>query len=115
LSLLGFFILFQPDLDKIGFKEVLVGRTLPGKVAVSDVWIYLRYNRLYLRGGATIHVKVPERLSEKFRERGLILRVGGATVGMSPPLCITPSEVDEIVSALDSSIGELEIELATSG
>ncbi len=60
-------------------------------------------------------VKVPERLSEKFRERGLILRVGGATVGMSPPLCITPSEVDEIVSALDSSIGELEIELATSG
>ena len=60
-------------------------------------------------------VKVPERLSEKFRERGLILRVSGATVGFSPPLCITRDEVDEIVAALDSSIGELEIELATSG
>jgi adenosylmethionine-8-amino-7-oxononanoate aminotransferase len=59
--------------------------------------------------------RVPERLSEKFRERGLILRVGGARVGFCPPLCITRDEVDEIVAALDSSIGELEIELATSG
>lgn len=60
-------------------------------------------------------LKVPERLSEKFRERGLLLMAGGHTVGFYPSLCITRDEVDEILAALDSSIGELEIELATSG
>ena len=60
-------------------------------------------------------LRVPERLSEKLRERRMMLRAGGDRVSITPPLCITRDDVDEIVSALDSSIGELEIELATSG
>ena len=60
-------------------------------------------------------LRVPERLSEKLRERRMMLRVDGDRVSITPPLCITRDDVDEIVSALDASIGELEVELATSG
>ena len=55
-----------------------------------------------------LHVDV--RLSEKFRERGLILR-GGSGISMHPPLVITRDEVDEIVEALDWSIGQVESEI----
>ncbi len=62
---------------------------------------------------AEVHVR--ERLSEKFQQQGLILRpLSDNFVGMSPPLCITRSEVDEIVAVLDRSFGELENELAAS-
>ena len=55
--------------------------------------------------------RVAERLNESFREHGLILRVNGPVVNMGPPLCITESEVDEIIHALDLSLWELEGEL----
>jgi adenosylmethionine-8-amino-7-oxononanoate aminotransferase len=62
---------------------------------------------------AEVHVR--ERLSEKFQQQGLILRpLSDNFVGMSPPLCITRSEVDEIVAVLDRSFGEFESELAAS-
>ena len=45
------------------------------------------------------------RLTQSFSENGIILR-GGNAINIMPPLCITSSEVDEIVSALDRVIGQ---------
>lgn len=50
------------------------------------------------------------RLIGKFRRSGLILRPGGNIISISPPLCITRPDVDEIVSVLDRVIGEIEVE-----
>ena len=54
--------------------------------------------------------KVGERLSEIFRRERLILG-GGDTLSMSPPLCVTRSEADEIVNIVDRAVGEIEREL----
>jgi glutamate-1-semialdehyde 2,1-aminomutase len=55
--------------------------------------------------------RVADRLNETFKKHGLILRVGGPIINMGPPLCITTSEVDEIVHALDLSLWEFEGEM----
>ena len=55
--------------------------------------------------------KVPDRLNEKFKNRGLIFRVNSNILNIGPPLCITKSEVDEIVHAIDLSLWELEGEM----
>ena len=57
-------------------------------------------------------LRVPQRLGEKFRSEGLIMGVVGSYINLMPPLCITRSEVDEIVAGVDASLGELEDELA---
>ena len=51
------------------------------------------------------------RLNERFRARGLLLRVGGDIMGIGPSLCITRGEVDEIVHAIDLTLREVEGEL----
>ncbi|MBM3945444.1 MAG: aminotransferase class III-fold pyridoxal phosphate-dependent enzyme [SAR202 cluster bacterium] len=56
-------------------------------------------------------LKVGERLVEKFRKQGLLLRTMGTIIQLGPPLCITKSDVDEIVRGLDAAIGEMETEL----
>jgi adenosylmethionine-8-amino-7-oxononanoate aminotransferase len=56
--------------------------------------------------------EIGERLTEKFREQGLLLRPGGRSFGISPPLCITVSEVDEIVLAIDRALSGLESDLS---
>ena len=45
-------------------------------------------------------------------ERGVIMRFSGDKVTIGPPLCITKDDIDEIVSAMDSAIGEMESELS---
>lgn len=55
---------------------------------------------------------IAEKLSEKFRNSGLILRASGNTISMGPPLCITKDDVNEIASAIDLAIRELEDEIA---
>ena len=55
--------------------------------------------------------QVADRLNESFKKHGLILRVGGPIINMGPPLCVTTSEVDEIVHALDLSLWEFEGEM----
>ena len=55
--------------------------------------------------------KIAARLNEKFKKHGLILRVGDEIIKVGPPLCVTRSEVDEIVHAIDLSLWELEGEL----
>ncbi len=59
-------------------------------------------------------LKLGDRLNEKFREQGLLLRSGGQTISFGPPLCLTPSDADEIVIGIDRATGELESELAAS-
>ncbi|MCH2126013.1 MAG: aminotransferase class III-fold pyridoxal phosphate-dependent enzyme, partial [Pirellulaceae bacterium] len=57
-------------------------------------------------------LKVTDRLTAKFKRAGLLLRAHGNTlVNFSPPLCITRDEVDEVVTTVDHSLGEIEREL----
>ena len=57
-------------------------------------------------------LQVSKRLTDKMSERGVIMRFSGDKVTLGPPLCITKDDIDEIVSAMDSAIGELESELS---
>ena len=59
--------------------------------------------------------RVADRLNASFRKHGLILRTQGPVINMGPPLCITESEVDEIIHALDLSLWELEGEIGIGG
>ena len=56
-------------------------------------------------------LRIGERLTEKFREQGLLLTAMGHVVSFGPPLCTTRSDVDEIVQGFDRAFGELEREL----
>ena len=55
--------------------------------------------------------RIPERLNEKFRKHGLIFRVNSNVLSIGPPLCITRSEVDEIMHGIALSLWELEGEM----
>ena len=57
---------------------------------------------------------VGERLTEKFRERGLILRGTDQMLNLAPPLCATEGDIDQIASGIDGALSELESELAHS-
>ena len=54
--------------------------------------------------------KLSSHLNESFKNHGLILRMSDKSdvISLGPPLCITRSEVDKIVHALDLSFWELE-------
>ena len=59
--------------------------------------------------------ELAEKLTEAFREEKLILMGGnGRTVGMGPPLCMTVSDVDEVVARLDRALGNVEKTLTIS-
>ena len=51
-----------------------------------------------------------DKLAEKFHRRRLIVRPRG-TITLSPPLCVTRDEIDEIVEGIDGVLGETEREL----
>jgi adenosylmethionine-8-amino-7-oxononanoate aminotransferase len=52
--------------------------------------------------------ELSKRLSATFQERGLLLRGGANEIMLSPPLCITRDEVNEIVSGIDAALGGFE-------
>ncbi len=58
-----------------------------------------------------VTANIPGRLNEKFRSHGLILRMSTNVIQIGPPLCITQSEIDEIIHGVDLSLWELEGEL----
>ena len=58
--------------------------------------------------------RIPDRLNEKFKKHGLILRINSGIIHIGPPLCITRAEADEIVHAIDLALWELEGELGIS-
>lgn len=55
--------------------------------------------------------KLSDRLTTKLHQRGLILKAGPSAITLGPPLCITRDDVDEIVAAIDESLGEVAEEL----
>lgn len=57
-------------------------------------------------------LQVSKRLTEKMRDRGIIMRFNAEKVTMGPPLCITEDDIDEIVDAMDGAIGEFESEIS---
>lgn len=57
-------------------------------------------------------LEIGKRFTEKMRQRNIIMRCSpGGRITLGPPLCITKSDVDEIATAMDSAISELESEL----
>ena len=54
--------------------------------------------------------KIADRFTRYFNENRIMGR-GGDVIPISPPLCITRDEVDEIVARLDDAIGKVEGEL----
>ena len=57
---------------------------------------------------------MPDRLSAKFRQHGLILPVRGNVVPITPPLTTTKRDVDEIIHAIDLALWEIEGELGVA-
>ena len=56
-------------------------------------------------------VHIADKLNERFKKYGLILRMSGNIINIGPPICITEGEVDEIMHALDVSLWEVEGEM----
>ena len=56
-------------------------------------------------------VHIADKLNERFKKYGLILRMSGNIINIGPPICITEGEVDEIIHALDVSLWEVEGEM----
>ena len=55
---------------------------------------------------------VVELLNEGFRKRGLLMRAHGQVlINLSPPLCITRNDADEILSGIGKTLGEVSREL----
>jgi len=50
------------------------------------------------------------RLTQGFADNGILLR-GGDAMNVAPPLCVTPGEIDEILSVLNRVIGQAAHEL----
>lgn len=58
-------------------------------------------------------LQLVDQLNVQFKQRGLILRAhSNIIINMSPPLCITKDEVDEIVEKIDESFSAVESESA---
>jgi 4-aminobutyrate aminotransferase-like enzyme len=53
------------------------------------------------------------KMTEALKKRGLLTRAG-PIINLAPPLCITRSEVDEVVGIVDESIGEVEQSLGVA-
>ena len=51
------------------------------------------------------------RLTDRFRERGLILRARENLIHLGPPLCLTTNDADEIVHGIDLALWEIEGEM----
>lgn len=73
--------------------------------------IELVSNQATKEGFAT-ELKLQEKLKQKFQERHIILNLHGQYLNMAPPLCITRSEVDKIMEALDWALGEVENDIS---
>ena len=57
---------------------------------------------------------IGEKLTERFNREGLLLEASNQMVSFYPPLCITRSEVDEIVAGVSVALDETASELSLS-
>jgi L-2,4-diaminobutyrate transaminase len=58
--------------------------------------------------------RLGDRLLEKFKKHGLILRPRKDVITVGPPLCMTRDEADEMMHAIDLALWEMEGELGIS-
>ena len=58
-------------------------------------------------------LRVPAIIERNFKKHALILRVIGTRIALSPPVIITESEVDELVSRLGDALDDTLAEIAT--
>ncbi|MDE2718857.1 MAG: aspartate aminotransferase family protein [Chloroflexota bacterium] len=63
------------------------------------------------KAGFDPELRMADRLTAKFSERGLILPVRGNVIPITPPLTVTRAEIDEIMHAIDLALWEIEGEL----
>lgn len=57
-------------------------------------------------------LEIGKRFTDKMRQRNIIMRCSpGGRITLGPPLCITKSDVDEITTAMDSALADIESEL----
>ena len=57
---------------------------------------------------------IGELLTERFNRDGLLLEASNQMISFYPPLCITRSEVDEIVAGVSVALAETASELSLS-
>ena len=57
-------------------------------------------------------LKLNQILTEKLKKRGIWIRVPAYILPVCPPLIVTKDQIDQICSAVDESIGELEKEIS---
>ncbi|MDD5510348.1 MAG: aspartate aminotransferase family protein [Dehalococcoidales bacterium] len=56
-------------------------------------------------------VKIVDRTFKKLEDNGLLCREFESTILLTPPLCISKSDIDEIITILDKIIAELALDL----
>ncbi len=98
---------FKQQLEGLAIDHPLVGDVRGAGLLLAVELVSDRKTK----SGFAPDAKVPDRLNEKFKKHGLILRINSGIVHIGPPLCITRGEVDEIVHAIDLSLWELEAEM----
>ena len=59
-------------------------------------------------------VRLNARLTEKLIDRGIWIRVPAFILPIAPPLIITADEIDEMTTAIDESLTEVESELGVA-
>ncbi len=98
---------FKQQLEGLAIDHPLVGDVRGAGLLLAVELVSDRKTK----SGFAPDAKVPDRLNEKFKKHGLILRINSGIIHIGPPLCITRGEVDEIVHAIDLSLWELEAEM----
>jgi adenosylmethionine-8-amino-7-oxononanoate aminotransferase len=100
---------------KEALEDLMAGHSIIGDVRGLGLFLAIELvSDRKTKAGFPADQKVPGRLNDKLKEHGLLYRAFGEVLNFGPPLCITRSEVDEIVHAFDLSLRELEGELGMS-
>ncbi len=58
------------------------------------------------------NLKLIERINSRFKARRLLIKAhSGHLINLSPPLCTTRDDLDEILDGISATLGEVEAEL----
>ncbi|HEU0021380.1 MAG TPA: aspartate aminotransferase family protein [Dehalococcoidia bacterium] len=88
-------------LDELAQKHPIIGDVRGLGLMCGLELVQDRQTREYFPEAADLG----PRLTQGFADHGVFLR-GGNVMNIMPPLCVTPEEIDQIVSVLDLVIGE---------
>jgi putrescine---pyruvate transaminase len=95
-----------------GLTQALAGRPIVGEVRGRGLMVCVDFVKPDGSGQALdgAHVADLDRLAW---DRGAIVYARGTVLRLAPPLCITPSEVDQLVAVVTESIDDLERKLTS--